>query len=98
MVNAGRILIMPRGEWDNLQTYEMLDLVTDNRIAYIARQASVGMQPSLDVSQTYWQTFGESVIDDSVTTPGTTWSSYKIDSEINTRIDTAITQVLNTPF
>ena len=58
MVNAGRVLIIPKGTWSNLVTYEMLDLVTDGDIAYIAKQSSVGQKPSNDTSMTYWQPFG----------------------------------------
>ena len=58
MTNAGRILIIPRGDWSNLTSYDMLDLVTYNDMAYIARQASVGVNPRDDTSKTYWQPFG----------------------------------------
>lgn len=58
MVNAGRILIMARGVWSNLTSYEMLDLVTQDGVAYLARQASVGQSPKLDSTYTYWQPFG----------------------------------------
>lgn len=58
MVNAGRVLIIPKGTWSNLATYEMLDLVTAGDIAYIAKQASVGQDPTQDTSMTYWQPFG----------------------------------------
>lgn len=58
MVNAGRVLIIPKGTWSNLVTYEMLDLVTDGDIAYIAKQSSVGQKPSNDTAMTYWQPFG----------------------------------------
>lgn len=58
MVNAGRILIIPKGEWSNLTNYEMLDLVSFDKVAYIARQASVGVNPSTDSQMTYWQPFG----------------------------------------
>lgn len=58
MVNAGRILIIPKGDWDSLTTYDMLDLVAYNGVAYISRQSNVGQNPSTDVSMTYWQPFG----------------------------------------
>lgn len=58
MVNAGRILIIPKGDWSSLVSYDMLDLVSQNGIAYIARQASVGVNPSTDLQYTYWQPFG----------------------------------------
>ncbi|MBQ1574214.1 MAG: hypothetical protein IIZ78_24070 [Clostridiales bacterium] len=58
MVNAGRILIIAKGEWNSLVNYEQLDLVSYDKIAYLARQASVGVNPSTDTSMTYWQPFG----------------------------------------
>lgn len=61
MINAGRILIVPKGDWNNLDPYEMLDLVTYSKTAYIARKASVGVNPQTDVQQEYWQPFGTAV-------------------------------------
>lgn len=70
MVNAGRVLIIAKGEWSNLVNYSQLDLVSYNQVAYLARQASVGVNPSTDTDMTYWQPFG-SVSDIATTTqPG----------------------------
>lgn len=70
MVNAGRVLIVPKGAWTNLTPYEMLDLVSDGDKAYLARQASVGVRPSEDASMTYWQPFGSSTSIATTDTPG----------------------------
>ncbi|MCR5451960.1 MAG: hypothetical protein K6F00_04960 [Lachnospiraceae bacterium] len=70
MVSAGRVLIVPKGEWTNLTSYEMLDLVSEGDKAYLARQASVGMRPSEDISMTYWQPFGSSASIATTDTPG----------------------------
>lgn len=70
MTNAGRILILPRGAWDNLTVYDMLDLVTQGTTAYLARQSSVGVDPSTDTTLTYWQPFGSAASIASTTTPG----------------------------
>lgn len=70
MVNAGRVLIVPKGAWTNLTPYEMLDLVSDGDKAYLARQASVGVRPSEDASMTYWQPFGSSASIATTDTPG----------------------------
>lgn len=70
MINAGRVLIIPQGEWTNLESYEMLDLVTRGDIAYIARQASVGVDPATDTQLTYWQPFGTAAKIATTTTPG----------------------------
>ena len=67
MVNAGRILIIPKGTWSNLTSYEMLDLVTQDGVAYLARQASVGQSPKLDTALTYWQPFGSATDPDGTT-------------------------------
>lgn len=84
MVNAGRILIMAQGDWDTLTSYSQLDLVTaTNGIAYIARQASVGVNPITDTSKTYWQPFGTAVIPDgtTITDDGAGVISVNIDGE-----------------
>lgn len=70
MVNAGRVLIVPKGAWTNLTPYEMLDIVSDGDKAYLARQASVGVRPSEDASMTYWQPFGSSASIATIDTPG----------------------------
>lgn len=70
MVNAGRILILTKGDWNSLTTYEMLDLVSKGGIAYLARQSSVGVDPSTDTQMTYWQPFGSASDIATTTTPG----------------------------
>lgn len=70
MINAGRVLIIPKGEWINLTNYVMLDLVSEGDKAYIARQASVGVRPSEDTNMTYWQPFGSSASIATTDTPG----------------------------
>lgn len=70
MVNAGRILIITRGLWSNLVNYEQLDLVSLDGVAYLARQASVGVDPSTDLSMTYWQPFGSVAGVATTTEPG----------------------------
>lgn len=70
MVNAGRILIMPKGDWNALTTYDMLDLVAENGVAYLARQTNIGQNPSADVSMTYWQPFGSASAIATTSAPG----------------------------
>lgn len=70
MVNAGRILILAKGPWDSLTHYEMLDLVTYDGIAYLARQESVGQNPKNDITYTYWQPFGSAAQIATTTNPG----------------------------
>lgn len=92
MVSAGRILIMPKGDWNNITTYDMLDLVSYNGVAYLARASSTGQNPSTDTQMTYWQPFGSASAIATTTTPGLVMpddESIKIDAygKINVNID-----------
>ena len=53
MAVAGRILIMPRGAWDEDTAYEMLDLVSHNGTSWLARKACAGVEPS-EANEEYW--------------------------------------------
>ena len=53
MASAGRILIMPKGAYDASVTYEMLDLVSHNGRAWIAKKTVTGVEPS-DANSEYW--------------------------------------------
>jgi hypothetical protein len=53
MTSAGRILIMPKGNYDASVTYEMLDLVSHNGKSWLAKKASVGIEPSAANGE-YW--------------------------------------------
>lgn len=44
--NAGRVLIMPRGEYDANATYECLDLVSHNNASWLAKKTATGIAPS----------------------------------------------------
>ena len=55
MASAGRILIMPKGEYDSSVTYEMLDLVYYNGASWLARTTvPSGIEPNTN-NTTYWQ-------------------------------------------
>jgi len=53
MATAGRILIIPKGEWNEGETYEMLDLVNHGGTTWLAKKHSIGIAPSTDTSD-YW--------------------------------------------
>lgn len=53
MASAGRILIMPKGNYDSSVTYEMLDLVKHNRKSWLAKKTSKGIEPS-EANAEYW--------------------------------------------
>ena len=56
MASAGRILIMPKGEWKAETEYEMLDLVTHNGASWLAKKNAKGIEPS-EANAEYWHNF-----------------------------------------
>ena len=54
MASAGRILIIPKGEYDASITYEMLDLVKHNGTSWLAKKTVAGIEPTIENSE-YWQ-------------------------------------------
>lgn len=53
MATAGRILIMPKGAYNEATTYEMLDMVNHNGISWLAKKTCVGIEPS-EANAEYW--------------------------------------------
>ena len=50
---AGRILIIPKGDYDANASYSMLDLVSHNGTSWLARKDATGIEPSKANSE-YW--------------------------------------------
>lgn len=46
MAIAGKVAILPKGEWDSAVTYEKLDAVSYDNALYIAKNPSVGQVPT----------------------------------------------------
>ena len=53
MASAGRILIMPKGNYDSSATYEMLDMVHHNGTTWLAKKSVTSIEPSAANSE-YW--------------------------------------------
>lgn len=53
MADAGRILIMPKGDYNPSVSYEMLDLVAHNDIAWLAKKDVIGIEPS-EANTEHW--------------------------------------------
>ena len=53
MASAGRILIIPKGNYDSSVTYEMLDMVLHNGTSWLAKKTVVGIEPS-EINIEYW--------------------------------------------
>lgn len=58
MASAGRILIIPKGNYNAAATYENLDLVFYNGDSWLCKKACVGITPS-DGNAEYWHRFTE---------------------------------------
>ena len=53
MASAGRILIMPKGNYDSSATYNMLDMVYHNGTSWLAKKTVTGIEPSVANSE-HW--------------------------------------------
>ena len=53
MASAGRILIMPKGNYDPSVTYEMLDMVYHGGTSWVAKKTVSNIEPSAANSE-YW--------------------------------------------
>ena len=60
MASAGRILIMPKGNYDANATYEMLDLVFHGGASWVAKKTVVGIEPT-DATTEHWMKMCDSV-------------------------------------
>ena len=54
MAIAGRVLIMPKGDWNPTTDYNMLDLVRHNNASWISKRANKGVEPS-EANNEDWQ-------------------------------------------
>lgn len=50
--SAGRVLMIPKGDYDATKTYTMLDVVSYQGKSYVAKQTTTGNAPT---NTTYWQ-------------------------------------------
>ena len=59
MTSAGKILIMPKGDYDSTKTYQILDLVKHGGTSWLAKQeVPVGIAPT-NANAEYWQNMFE---------------------------------------
>lgn len=54
MAIAGKVAPVPKGEWSAATSYEKLNIVSYLNCVYMAKQNSVGQEPILGVSDSYW--------------------------------------------
>lgn len=63
MATAGRILIIPKGDYNASTTYEMLDLVSHGGSSWLAKKTCVGITPGNDTTE-YWHNMFDIAVDD----------------------------------
>lgn len=92
MADAGRILIIPRGDFNANSTYEKLDLVKYNGTTWLAKKDTTGVVPS-DANEEYWQKMFEVEIANNLTTTmeGASLDARQgkvLDEKISTQVQT----------
>lgn len=65
MGDAGRILIIPRGNYDANIEYEMLDLVFNGGTSWLAKKNSKGIAPTDENSENWMKVFDADALIDS---------------------------------
>ena len=75
VINAGRVAMVPKGEWASATAYTRLDVVLYNGSSWVAIADSTGQVPSED--STYWQLLAS----------GVDPSNYYTKTEINTKLE-----------
>ena len=58
-INAGRVAMVPKGEWSASTAYVRLDVVQYNGSSYVCKQDGTGQNPS--TATTYWQLLASGV-------------------------------------
>lgn len=74
MASAGRVLIIPKGDYDENSTYEKLDLVKHKGTSWLAKKNVTGVEP---VEGEYWQDVFDMEIANNLTTEET---GYALDA------------------
>jgi hypothetical protein len=104
MAKAGRILIIPKGEYNAEYSYKMLDLVTHNGGTWLAKKDAIGVEPSDENGDTWFKFVGINI--DIANNLETTEEGYALDarqgkalmqaiSDTNTRIED-LAELINT--
>lgn len=89
MASAGRILIMPKGDYDANSTYDNLDLVKYKGTSWLAKKESKGIEPS-EANAEYWQDVFEPNIANNLTT---TAEGYALDARQGMVLSEKITEL-----
>jgi hypothetical protein len=87
MTTAGRILIIPKGDYDSTITYEMLDLVKHNGTSWLAKKESTGIEPTVDNAE-YWQNVfeAEAFVDATIEAKVEAYIDSIIDAKVEAKV------------
>lgn len=87
MADAGRILIIPRGDYNANSTYEKLDLVKHKGTSWLAKKNATGVEPS---EGEYWQDVFDMELVNNLTTEE---AGHALDARQGKILDSKITDI-----
>ena len=93
MASAGRILIMPKGNYDSSATYEMLDMVHYNGTSWLAKKTAKGIEPSVANSEHWHNMFDIEIANNLTTTDAGKVLDARQGKVLNEKIDNLNTTV-----
>ena len=90
MASAGRILIIPKGDYSDQTTYTNLDLVFYNNTSWLCRKECKGVKPSSATSE-YWFRFSAIALANNLTTNA---DGYALDAKQGVVIKTNLEKLI----
>lgn len=91
MAVAGRILLIPRGEFSTAETYKPLDIVFYNATSWLCKKTATGVTPSNTTSE-YWQPFGMIGLSNNLTT---TEQGFALDARQGKNLNNSMIELQN---
>lgn len=93
--NLGVVAPTVKGDWEATITYNELSIVSHKGATYIAKQQTLGVEPSVSIGwENYWQLLVKScecaVVQETGTSKTETMSQDATTKELNTKLDTTV--------
>ena len=97
--SAGRVLLIPKGEWNSTTEYSNLDIVHHNTSTWVCKKTCIGVEPS-DAQTSYWQAMAKDATEQIATTSTnglmsasdkTKLNSIAAKAEVNVQSDWSVT-------
>lgn len=91
MTTAGRILIMPKGDYDASVTYQMLDLVRHGGTSWLCKKECTGSEPTASNTECWQNIFEAEAFVDSRIENGI---NAKLDEILDARIEAKVREYI----